>query len=278
MLLTDRNFNTSFFEAAGGGDPLLYQHLFFSCYNFYSVFVLYLVFLNVTNVFFSLLNRDEKIVIDKVSDTQDKANGFNFNSFTSQFKSFITNKETPDFSWLTWFVGFTEGDGSFVVAKRGDISFVITQDTRDIQVLYMIQQVLGFGKVVKQGITTSRFIVQDKKGLYLLCHMLNGNLVTHTKHLSYKLFLSSFNEYSNKGKLNFENIQFNPKIIVPSLEDSWISGFVDSEGCFSVTIYSKTNAYSIIFDLSQKASLGLNFESGLEHLKSIFKVGVIRKT
>ena len=28
MVLTDRNFNTSFFEAAGGGDPLLYQHLF----------------------------------------------------------------------------------------------------------------------------------------------------------------------------------------------------------------------------------------------------------
>ena len=28
MVLTDRNFNTSFFEAAGGGDPILYQHLF----------------------------------------------------------------------------------------------------------------------------------------------------------------------------------------------------------------------------------------------------------
>ena len=27
-LLTDRNFNTSFFEPAGGGDPVLYQHLF----------------------------------------------------------------------------------------------------------------------------------------------------------------------------------------------------------------------------------------------------------
>ena len=24
MVLTDRNFNTSFFEAAGGGDPILY--------------------------------------------------------------------------------------------------------------------------------------------------------------------------------------------------------------------------------------------------------------
>jgi len=28
ILLTDRNFNTSFYDPRGGGDPLLYQHLF----------------------------------------------------------------------------------------------------------------------------------------------------------------------------------------------------------------------------------------------------------
>ncbi len=47
MILTDRNFNTSFFEAAGGGDPILYQHLF-------SKTILYLFFFSIA---FSIITK-----------------------------------------------------------------------------------------------------------------------------------------------------------------------------------------------------------------------------
>lgn len=39
MVLTDRNFNTSFFEPAGGGDPILYQHLFLKIIHTFYLFI-----------------------------------------------------------------------------------------------------------------------------------------------------------------------------------------------------------------------------------------------
>ena len=46
MILTDRNFNTSFFELAGGGDPILYQHLFLIA----TLFICLLIFICIRRV------------------------------------------------------------------------------------------------------------------------------------------------------------------------------------------------------------------------------------
>ena len=119
MLLTDRNFNTSFYDPAGGGDPILYQHLFS---------LLRLVIL-ILSIYFFQLTQDQQTI-----------NTFSFHNFTEQFKttSFFPSKQVPTSSFLEWFVGFTEGDGSFVVSTRGNCMFVITQSTKDIQVLHFI--------------------------------------------------------------------------------------------------------------------------------------------
>lgn len=46
-----------------------------------------------------------------------------------------------DENFLIWFIGFVEGDGSFVVGKRG-LSFEITQSYYDIDLLHNIAQAL----------------------------------------------------------------------------------------------------------------------------------------
>lgn len=243
MLLTDRNFNTSFYDVAGGGDPILYQHLFYQ-----------------KNINFTS-SRDS---------TRIGPTTFNFTLFNKEYKRLL-NKEAPNSSFLTWLIGFTEGDGSFIVAKRGDFSFVITQDTRDIQVLNVIQRELGLGKVIKQGKTTSRFIIQDKKGLYLMAILFNGNLVTHSKIESFKKFVSQLNEYNQKGSINFPIISINLSSILPTLQDSWLCGFIDSEGCFSVSIKQNTG-FSICFDITQKH---IENKSILDYFQFLFGVGKV---
>jgi hypothetical protein len=74
------------------------------------------------------------------------ASSFNFTPFFD-----ATQRQGGDLvSFLEWLVGFTEGDGSFIVDKTGYVSFQLTQSYRDVQVLYYVRQILGFGSVSQQ--------------------------------------------------------------------------------------------------------------------------------
>lgn len=230
MLLTDRNFNTSFFEAAGGGDPILYQHLFWRKIEYISLIIPLVPSLAIRS--------DPKT--------------FDFTSFYTKLEEYYPNQTKPTKEFLEWFIGFSEGEGSFILAKRGDLSFVITQSTSDVQILNYIKNNLGFGKVIIQSSKqkTHRFIVQDIKNLFLICLLFNGNMVFPTRNARFLTFLSFLNEKllkKNQTPINPLN-----DCVSPSLNDAWIAGITDGEGSFTASILSNSSAYRIRYILTQK--------------------------
>lgn len=238
MLLTDRNFNTSFYDPAGGGDPILYQHLFLTT-NLYAI---------------------PAVALTNANSNLHKS--FCFNNFYVSHKKQYPNAEAPSKPFLEWLIGFTEGDGSFIINSRGSSIFILTfarsltkaraQNTDDIQVLEYIKRNLGFGRVIKQGPKTSRFIVEDIANLRIIVNLFNGNLVFPLRQARFTLFLEAFNKRSRE-KL----IEFIPSLVIPTLNDCWLSGFTDAEGCFNCSFLGNSNAYRFRYLLAQLGEINL---------------------
>ena len=109
---------------------------------------------------------------------------FDFSSFENKYSKLYPHSSKPSKAFLEWFIGFTEGDGSFIVPG---LQFVITQSSSvalRVQVLNYIQTNLGLGKVIQQSKSnhTHRFIVQDVSNILLICLIFNGNMVFYTKN------------------------------------------------------------------------------------------------
>jgi hypothetical protein len=110
-------------------------------------------------------------------------------------------------------IGFTEGDGSFVIYKQ-KVSFDITQTLSDIQVLYMIKKNLGFGKIIQRDVETRDvcvFYVTSKENFTRLVHIFNGNLCSPYKKEQFKKWLNVYNKQYN------ENVKFIDRLIKPCL-------------------------------------------------------------
>lgn len=171
------------------------------------------------------------------SDSETKREtSFNYSEFYSMYnKKYIDHNNLND-DWLTWFIGFSEGDGAILTSTTENrISFVLTQ--KEGKILYEIQEKLKFGRVqffpqTKDGTNEYfRYFVQRVEDTLLLTTLFNGNLVLSHRKAQLNVWIDILNK-----KAYIPNILVKNKLRLPSLNDSWISGFTDAEGCFSVNI------------------------------------------
>ena len=170
--------------------------------------------------------------------------------------------------FLEWFIGFSEGDGSFITTTNNRALFMINQ--KDVRVLYKIRQGLGFGTVSKYH-THFRYIVADRDGVERLLAIFNGNLLLKKSNARFVQWLNRRNQWFPPGQ---HRAYKGPCSVHPCLS-SWCSGFIDAEGCFyaqriSDSRYSLGYRVRIRFTLDQRGE-----RETLERIRDAFSGGSV---
>jgi hypothetical protein len=148
--------------------------------------------------------------------------------------------------YIDWLVGFTEGDGSFVINNETNkVSFIITQ--KDPKVLYHIKKSLGFGRIYKCADSYYRYNVSNKENLGRLIEIFKGQLRLEKTNKRFEQWVETFTKYYKLEPLIIER---GGKCI--DSKTAWLSGFIDAEGCFNAVQRSGRKTFRMRFIIKQK--------------------------
>ena len=206
------------------------------------------------------LKEDNK---QSVSETT-RETSFEFSAFRTYFSTLFKDKDHLSDDWLTWFIGFAEGDGAIQTYSQSKrVRFVITQ--KESAILHTIQHKLNIGVIRhfpqgKSGKNNDfyRWMVDEPAHILLLALLFNGNLALNHRIKQLALWVIALN-----NRFGSDTLKLKDTPVSITLQDGWISGFTDAEGCFNVSIvastrYSLGHVIKMRYILDQKDSLILN--------------------
>jgi len=213
--------------------------------------------------------------IQSASETT-RETSFNFSLFRLYYyKLFNSNSEHLSDNWLTWFIGFVEGDGAIQTYDNGKrVRFVLTQ--KESAILYFIHNKLNIGIVKhfpqgKSGKNNDfyRLIVDNPSQILLLAFLFNGNLVMDYRIKQLSLWTQSLNRRFGENTITILN---HPVLI--TLQDAWLSGFTDAEGCFNVSI-TYNSRYALGYVIKMRFLLDQKNNIILLKIRDLFGFGKV---
>lgn len=138
--------------------------------------------------------------------------------------------------FLQWFIGFVEGDGCFTIRtdeEKPRLVFEIVQ--KDPKLIHRLHTELGFGSVTKMEHLPGhwKYAVYDKKGLIRIVTLFAGNLILPKRILQFEKWVqegTSVGLWDSDFSQEVKNRMSRRPTI--TLQDAWLSGFAEAEGCF----------------------------------------------
>lgn len=147
-------------------------------------------------------------------------------------------KRDKDDRFYEWLAGFIDGDGCFLLSKKGYASLEIVTQLRDKKCLYLIKQRFGGSVKLYSGNNYLRYRLHHKEGLLDLIEKINSLLQNPVRILQLGKICDKYNlRLKDPKPLTYYN--------------SWLAGFFDTDG----SIYLNETSGQIFITATQKNRL-----------------------
>lgn len=210
-------------------------------YSVYISNILFNSFIKLIWLFYTLTCRIEKwkfIIISKLVGISEAIRLILiYSSFynSTHIKNYSSTSYINDKGFNQWLAGVIDGDGHFILTKKGSYRLYIVMDIRDKDALYQILHKFGGSIRPISNANALRYNLSNRKGLTKLIEAVNGEIRNPTRLL----------------QMNKLCVKFDIKLIYPnklSFYNGWLSGFIDSDG----SVYFNKASGQVFISASQK--------------------------